>query len=216
MLHLAGELLVRVVRLRAGLGSRGEAGWARLIRSTQPQKRLLVLHAPNASRQQLVLHRQSGNHGPHPAVLLTEQILLPDLEPFLAGGQRGLAPLLPGRLRDAVLPAGQLQIGVAKQPRNRAHPALGGPADLAAAAGLRPRFGRLPRSLRAPRDSHLHLGHKTDSARAGFGAITVHNSLRASPSCSESIRPQMLKRRWYARQDSNLRPFAPEANALSS
>ena len=122
---LAGELVIRVARLRAAPGGRTRRGLVapplverrprqaprlehpRGARSSvpwrptgsgsslrpPPQKRLLVLHAPDALPQQFVLHRQIGDDGLHPAALLVDQILLPDLEPLLAARQEGLAPL---------------------------------------------------------------------------------------------------------------------------
>jgi hypothetical protein len=56
-----------------------------------PQKRLLVLHAPDALTQELVLHGQFGDDRLHTPALLVHQVLLPDLESLSASRQGGVA-----------------------------------------------------------------------------------------------------------------------------
>ena len=80
-----------------------------------PQRRLLILHAPDALTQELVLHGQLGNHRLHAPAVLVNQVLLPDLECLSATSQEGIAPLAESGGSGAILAACGLQIGATKQ-----------------------------------------------------------------------------------------------------
>jgi len=102
-----------------------------------PQKRLLVLHAPDALAQQLVLHGHLGDDFLLPPALLVELGFLPGFERLRATSKEGVAPLAEGGGGDAILAARGLQIGATERLQNDARFAFGRPAALAAAAGFR-------------------------------------------------------------------------------
>jgi hypothetical protein len=74
--------------------------------------------ASDASGKQLVLPHRPVRYRLHPAARLIDQIFPPDLEPLLAGGQQGLAPLCHGRYRAPIAAARELQIIAMQQLHN--------------------------------------------------------------------------------------------------
>jgi hypothetical protein len=80
-----------------------------------PQKRLLVLHAPDPLAQELDLHGHFSDDKLHAPALLIDQVFLPDLECLSATSQERMTPLGESGGGDAILRACGFQIGATRQ-----------------------------------------------------------------------------------------------------
>jgi len=102
-----------------------------------PQRRLLILHAPDALAQELILHGQFGDDSLLSPALLVELGHWPGLERLSASRQQGATPLAKSGSRNAILAPRGLQIGARSRSRTTLALRLAERAALAAAFDFR-------------------------------------------------------------------------------